>query len=101
MRPVRIVLVVIALIAVGLAGWALGTRGGYGQPASDDQGRLRSVSTHATASDAALAGYLEQARRLLAAHPTDEDGDGDLPGLSADFESLRWFTLPRACLTTP
>jgi hypothetical protein len=68
----------------------------------DDQGRLRSVATHATASDAALADYLDQARRLLAAHPAGEDGDaapGDLPGLSADFESLRWFALPPACLT--
>ena len=35
MRPVRIVLVFIALIAVGLAGWALGARGGYGQPGAD------------------------------------------------------------------
>jgi hypothetical protein len=35
MRPVRIVLVFIALIAVGLAGWALGNRGGYGQPGAD------------------------------------------------------------------
>ena len=62
--------------------------------------RARSASL---SSDAALAGYLDQARRLLAAGPaTDGDGDpGDLPGLSADFESLRWFTLPRACLTDP
>src|SRR5215211_3585336 len=35
MRPVRIVLVFIALIAVGLAGWALGARGGYGQSGAD------------------------------------------------------------------
>jgi hypothetical protein len=44
---------------------------------------------------------VDQARRLLAAHPAG-DGDGDpgaLPGLSADFESLRWFALPWACLT--
>lgn len=32
MRPVRILLVALALVAVGLTGWALGTRGGYGQP---------------------------------------------------------------------
>ena len=32
MRPVRILLVAIAIIAVGLAGWALGVRGGYSQP---------------------------------------------------------------------
>ena len=35
MRPVRIVLVFIALIAVGLTGWALGAHGGYGQPGAD------------------------------------------------------------------
>ena len=35
MRPVRIVLVFIAVIAVGLAGWALGARGGYGQSGAD------------------------------------------------------------------
>jgi hypothetical protein len=35
MRPVRILLVFIALIAVGLAGWALGARGGYGQSGAD------------------------------------------------------------------
>jgi selenocysteine lyase/cysteine desulfurase len=63
----------------------------------DTQGRLRSPSAHATAADAALAGYLDQARRLLAAHPAP-DGDGPLPGLSADFEGLRWFVLPRECL---
>jgi hypothetical protein len=32
MRPVRILLVAVALLAVGLAGWALGTRGGYAAP---------------------------------------------------------------------
>jgi len=66
----------------------------------DEQGRLQASAPHATASDAALAGYLDQARRLLAAGPTaDGDGDGGpLPGLSADFEALRWFELPRSCL---
>ena len=69
----------------------------------DDQGRLRVGPVHhATASDADLPGYLDQARRLLAARPPSADGDGDaggLPGLSADFEALRWFVLPAACLT--
>jgi selenocysteine lyase/cysteine desulfurase len=68
----------------------------------DQEGRLRSPSHHATASDADLAGYLDQARRLLAARTADGDGDGaagSLPGLSADFEALRWFVLPPECLT--
>jgi selenocysteine lyase/cysteine desulfurase len=66
----------------------------------DDQGRLRADGAHhATAEDSDLAGYLDQARRLLAARAPDGDGDGELlPGLSADFEALRWFVLPRACL---
>ena len=67
----------------------------------DDQGRLQGSSAHATASDAALPGYLDQARRLLASRAPAGDGDGDagsLPGLSADFEALRWFVLPRECL---
>jgi selenocysteine lyase/cysteine desulfurase len=71
----------------------------------DDQGRLRFTSSHARAQDTALAGYLEQARRLLADRTIlggDGDGDaGSLPGLSADFEALRWFVLPRECLTGP
>jgi selenocysteine lyase/cysteine desulfurase len=67
----------------------------------DAQGRLRATPAHATASDAALPGYLDQAHRLLAARSPSGDGDGDasgLPGLSADFEALRWFVLPRECL---
>ena len=67
----------------------------------DDGGRLRFASSHAQAEDAALAGYLEEARRLLAARraPPAPEADGRaLPGLSADFEALRWFVLPRECL---
>jgi hypothetical protein len=68
----------------------------------DADGRLEAGVPHATASDDALAGYLDQARRLLAARTPSGDGDGgaggQLPGLSADFEHLRWFVLPRECL---
>jgi selenocysteine lyase/cysteine desulfurase len=65
----------------------------------DDQGRLRFTSSHAQARDTALAGYLEEARRLLATRPAPPDGDTPaLPGLSADFEALRWFVLPPECL---
>jgi hypothetical protein len=68
----------------------------------DPEGRLRWPAVHATASDDALAGYLDQARRLLAARTAAGDGAGaagPLPGLSADFEALRWFVLPPECLT--
>jgi hypothetical protein len=64
----------------------------------DDDGRLNGGAAHATASDAALPGYLDQARRLLAAAATGDGAAGPLPGLSADFEELRWFVLPRECL---
>jgi len=67
----------------------------------DERGRLEVGAVHhATATDADLAGYLDQARRLLAARTPDGDGDGSLPGLSADFEALRWFVLPAACLAS-
>ena len=66
----------------------------------DEQGRLRFAPSHAHAQDSALPGYLDQARRLLAAHPAPaEDGPAALPGLSDDFETLRWFVLPPECLT--
>jgi selenocysteine lyase/cysteine desulfurase len=65
----------------------------------DEQGRLRYTASHAKAHDGALAGYLEEARRLLAARPDPPDGDSAAaPGMSADFEALRWFVLPAACL---
>jgi selenocysteine lyase/cysteine desulfurase len=65
----------------------------------DEWGRLRFTSAHATAGDAALPGYLEQARRLLAARPAPPHGDPrPLAGLSDDFETLRWFVLPPECL---
>jgi selenocysteine lyase/cysteine desulfurase len=66
----------------------------------DEQGRLRFTSLHAQAQDTALAGYLEEARRLLATRPASPEADTRaLPGLSADFEALRWFVLPPECLT--
>jgi len=66
----------------------------------DEQGRLRFTSSHPKAHDSALAGYLEEARRLLAARPASPGGDTPAPpGMSADFEALRWFVLPPECLT--
>jgi len=48
--------------------------------------------------ESALAGYLEQARAILAAATEDVGEDAGAPTLSADFEHLRWFELPAACL---
>ncbi len=61
----------------------------------DDQGRLCYTSSHTHARDSALAGYLEEARRLFATLPEPPAGDiSALPGVTADFEALRWFVLP-------
>jgi selenocysteine lyase/cysteine desulfurase len=48
------------------------------------------------AGEDALAGYLQEARVLLAARP-DRVDDGPT-GLPADFEAVRWFPLPPDCL---
>jgi selenocysteine lyase/cysteine desulfurase len=53
---------------------------------------------HDRAPESALATHLEDARRILAAAGTDGDDDGD-GHLGADFEQLRWFELPAACIT--
>ena len=48
------------------------------------------------AGEDAFPGYLRQARAILAARPAHLD-DGPT-GLAPDFEALRWFPLPPACL---
>jgi selenocysteine lyase/cysteine desulfurase len=65
----------------------------------DAAGRLTYPQHRAQAGEDALAGYLAQARALLAAK-VDRLDDGPT-GLPDDFEALRWFELPRACLTRP
>jgi selenocysteine lyase/cysteine desulfurase len=51
---------------------------------------------HAHAGEDALAGYLQEARTLLASRP-DRPEEGPT-GLPADLEALRWFPLPPGCL---
>jgi selenocysteine lyase/cysteine desulfurase len=53
------------------------------------------------APESELASYLKQAPTLLSsADPPQPEPDSDLAeATSADFEHLRWFDLPRACLT--
>jgi selenocysteine lyase/cysteine desulfurase len=50
--------------------------------------------------ETALSGYLDEARTIFAAAPgiVDDLTTGDVGGLSADFEHLRWFELPSSCL---
>ena len=50
----------------------------------------------AQATEAAFPRYLEQARELMASRP-QHIGTGPT-GLSPEFEALRWFPLPPACL---
>jgi len=73
-------------------------RGGQGRVMSLDDlsyaaGRLCYPSRHATEPESALAGYLDEARRILAAAGSRDDDLPD-PELTAGFESLRWFPLP-------
>ncbi|MBN9610041.1 MAG: aminotransferase [Actinobacteria bacterium 69-20] len=91
----------------------------------DESGAMRYPHHQATADESALAGYLDQARAIVAARdansvippqaggtPTDNPADPETGGhagrftpstaattLSDDFEALRWFELPTACLT--
>ncbi len=60
-------------------------------------GGLARPATPSRVGEQALAGYLLQARRLMLARPDHlDEGPTGLPG---DFEALRWFPLPRQCLT--
>jgi selenocysteine lyase/cysteine desulfurase len=49
------------------------------------------------AGEEVLANYLEQAVELLRSRPAEIDLGP--PGLPDDFERLRWFPLPKECLT--
>ncbi len=59
-------------------------------------GALRCPPRRAREGEEVLRGCLDQARQLLAIQPA-EVADGPT-GLPDDFEALRWFTLPAACL---
>ena len=45
-----------------------------------------------------LSGYLQEARRIIAAAESTAQDDGPVGQVSDDFEHLRWFELPAACL---
>lgn len=63
----------------------------YGQ-----EGGISYPRHHGLAGEEAFAGYLRQARALFDRLPRHVD-DGPT-GLSPEFEALRWFPLPPACL---
>ncbi len=65
----------------------------------DDGGVLRYPSAHDQAPPNAYVLYLERARALLDARSATPTWDDQEPtGLASDFEDLRSFPLPRACL---
>ena len=59
-------------------------------------GQVAYPRRHGRAGEEVFPGYLRQARHILAARPAHLD-DGPT-GLPPDFEALRWFPLPPACL---
>ncbi|MEO6204915.1 MAG: aminotransferase class V-fold PLP-dependent enzyme [Mycobacteriales bacterium] len=68
----------------------------------DNDGVLRYPSAHEQAPPDAYVSYLDRARALLDARPATPEWNDDEPtGLSPDFEQLRWFPLPKACLHRP
>jgi selenocysteine lyase/cysteine desulfurase len=60
------------------------------------EGQMDYPRHRSQAGEDAFPGYLRQARAILAARPDHLD-DGPT-GLPPDFEALRWFPLPPACL---
>ena len=64
------------------------------QVSYDHLGRLSYPRHHERAPETALAGYLEEARRLFADIKREPPFDEHPPGVSSDFEQLRWFDLP-------
>ncbi len=65
----------------------------------DETGHLQFPRHHERASLAHLPVYLETARQIMAESPAEPVVDGHPTGLSQEFEHLRWFELPDACLT--
>ncbi|GAA1524162.1 aminotransferase class V-fold PLP-dependent enzyme [Kribbella lupini] len=63
----------------------------------DRDGALRYPRHDTTAPESALAGYLAEARELLAAcHHADTEAEGTV---NTEFDHLRWFDLPSSCLS--
>ncbi|HTR55996.1 MAG TPA: aminotransferase class V-fold PLP-dependent enzyme [Kofleriaceae bacterium] len=58
-------------------------------------GKMEYRSRHATEPEWALPGYLEEARKIIAAVPDEVRAlVVDAPATTPDFEELRWFPLP-------
>jgi selenocysteine lyase/cysteine desulfurase len=58
-------------------------------------GKLEYRSRHATEPEWALPGYVEDARKIIAAAVAEYPGiEAQVPRHTSDFEELRWFPLP-------
>jgi selenocysteine lyase/cysteine desulfurase len=67
----------------------------------DDAGELRYPTHHSRADESALSAYLDEARQLFAERSAKPSWSEDDPSaLGDDFETLRWFPLPSACLSS-
>ena len=84
------------------SGFPAGFSGGFpadssgGSPAGPSGASSGGSSGVSSVGDEALAGYLEVGRRLLMSRPVVAGGPD--PGLPAEVERLRWFTLPAECV---
>jgi hypothetical protein len=63
----------------------------------DADGTLRYPRHDDKAPESALAGYLAEARQLLSA--CQHTSATDEATVNTDFDNLRWFDLPAACIT--
>jgi selenocysteine lyase/cysteine desulfurase len=63
---------------------------------SFDSGRLKYSSRQLTEPEDALAGYLDQARRIIAEAEAEFGDEEDSATLPEGLEHLRWFPLPNA-----
>ena len=59
-----------------------------------DGGEMRYAAHRHREPESRLAGYLEEARVLLAAPPAEPSAADEPLDVGADFEHLRWFLLP-------
>jgi selenocysteine lyase/cysteine desulfurase len=66
----------------------------------DAEGRLAQPDPPARASVSALAEYLAEASQLAAHRDAARGGSDDDAHFNDDFDALRWFELPTACLTS-
>jgi selenocysteine lyase/cysteine desulfurase len=65
-----------------------------------EDGAIRWPSHRRTEPETRLAGYLEEARAIVASEPRRDAAPPHLV-LDDDFETLRWFPLPDEILTSP